>query len=502
MSAPYQDLPPGLFSDLQSQVLNDRLRVLAGAIGAATTVVSTTQQAASVVKRPPVPLGGSAAGDSSALPLALPSLFSAAQEFSVQAGAPSVRYVFRAVIPSEPDGWEMDVMHSFWTDATYTTIITKNDGPGWDPDGWGRMIEDRPRKSLIGTSCTITGTAVHRGSGDDFESWLEGMEVLFGAATIATVATVTDADNLVLVTAPGDATLAYQSLWTKASNWFTQPTTESTYNPWYQGFRPRMIDKQGKTLDPTGTDLTIFITTPDSDGFDGKAIAPGTIDLTQVDFSKISAVLGVFADLFGIAPGSIDSSKINYIDFAKITNVIITNAMIQSLAIGKLTGTGAAAFSGPVTMQVGGSSGGALSIDGSGATIYGGGGEILVNSGTVGMTSSSGTTRVTLTGIDAEIAANNGTVHVRGNVVSLEGSLNLSGASFSSPSGVRTQLGLGSVATHAATEFASSSDISNLQSQINALSALLTLVLQAHNGHTHTTGGVVSGGPSILVSTS
>lgn len=206
-----------------------------------------------------------------------------------------------------------------------------------------------------------------------------------------------------------------------------------------------ILDQQVGDSGPAVIDGADII--PDSITMD--SIADGTLDLTKIDFSKVSTVLGIFEKLFDILPASIDTSKISYIDFAKITNCIITNAMIQNLDVGKLVGTSATFTA--LSIFAGAFSAG-LQLGAGGAVMSTSGGSLTMGSTS---TSLSGVTALTLYGLN---------MYLNANVYSI-----------SAPAAFRAALGLGTAATQPSTNFATHGDVlslqsadSGLQSQINS----------------------------------
>ncbi len=216
----------------------------------------------------------------STVPLALPTDFNAVQELEGASGQPaigtaspgvqSVRFKFRAVIPAEPDGGRTDIMHALYTSSGYSTIITDVSGPGWGPDGWGRVVDGIPPRSLVGT-CNVSGTALTWVSGDHFTADLTGREILLNGTT-PIVVTYVSSTSLTLASSGGTLTgAAFAMLWTTHTGWITVPSTIT-----YQGFRPRSIGPDGAVLDPTGGALQVNITTAASTG-----IAPSGINTSS-----------------------------------------------------------------------------------------------------------------------------------------------------------------------------------------------------------------------------
>ena len=205
--------------------------------------------------------------------IALPTYFNASQTTSTINGIDNVRFKFQSIIPAEPTGARLCIMHGLY-DSTFTTINITT-GSGWGPDGWGLAKDETPTKSVVGT-CTATGTAVVGLTGDPYTAALVGKEIIFDRGTsnvVRIVAAVTDATHLTLTASVG-ATLtnkAFESLWTSTTGDIPIPATTT-----YQRWTPWMVGPDGTILKPAAGTLKTDLTTAATAGINSSALTVGS----------------------------------------------------------------------------------------------------------------------------------------------------------------------------------------------------------------------------------
>ena len=322
----------------------------------------------------------------SSVPLALPTYFSAIQELegagggmpaigTASPGVQSVRFKFRSVIPAEPTGARTDIMHALYTSSGYSTIITDVSGPGWGTDGWGRVVDGIPPRSLVGT-CNVSGTALTWVSGDKFTAACTGLEILLNGTT-PLVVTYVSPTSLTLATSGGSLSGAtFAMLWTTHTQWITVPATNT-----YQGFRPRVIGTDGAVLDPTGGALQANITTAASSGISSSALTTGSNTLLN---SILSLQLVPVTTLTG--SGTVTLAGNTLFQVGAGASVLIASGYVtctdSSGAIFQVSGGGAVmkdstgnnilrADGSGVMIQQGGSTGPGTAVTSAGVTISG-----------------------------------------------------------------------------------------------------------------------------------